>query len=106
MHSIVCGTGTPNDRDEVNKLKRDAGSMVKPEARGLSKRARHQRTVSLVLVVSQQETVVLVRLSRNQSTGVHVIMRSVGVGRVLCVENCACHWSMPLNSPIMCFFGT
>ena len=43
-----------------------------------------KHTVSLVLVVSQQETVVLVRLSRNQSTWVHVIVRNVGVGRVLC----------------------
>ena len=57
MHCIVRGTGTPKDRDEVNKLKRDAGSMVTPEVRGLAKRARHQRTVSLVLVVSQEETV-------------------------------------------------
>ncbi len=41
--------------------------------------------VSLVLVVMQQETVDLVRHSRNQSTGVYVIVRSVDVGRVMCV---------------------
>jgi hypothetical protein len=38
----------------------------------------------LVPVVTQKETVVQVRHSRNQSTWVHVIVRSVDVGRVLC----------------------
>ena len=49
MHSVVCGTGTPKDRDEVK----------------LGSAGKH--TVSLVLVVSEQETVGLVRHSRNQS---------------------------------------
>jgi hypothetical protein len=52
----------------LDKLKGDPGSIVTPETRVLAKRGRHQRTVSLVLVVSQQETVGLVRRSRNQST--------------------------------------
>ncbi len=49
MHSVVRGTGTPKDRDEVK----------------LGCEGKH--TVSLVLVVSQQETVGLVRRSRNLS---------------------------------------
>ena len=43
-----------------------------------------KHTVSLVLVVTQEDTVGQVRPSRNQSTLVYVIVRSVGVGRVLC----------------------
>ena len=43
-----------------------------------------KHTVILVLVVTEQETVDLTRLSRNQSTLVYVIVRNVDVGRVVC----------------------
>ncbi len=43
-----------------------------------------KHSVVLVLVVTEQETVDLTRLSRNQSTLVNVIVRNVDVGRVVC----------------------